>query len=68
MIQAAFVCLFICFGSDDKPVVVSDFCQIAGPQIQKLKSPTPAELAALSRPRKEAIRNLRQDYKRLCST
>lgn len=45
---------------------VSDFCQIAGPEIARLSRLTDAEIAALSRPRKEAIVTLKRQKARLC--
>lgn len=63
-----------CFGliiflacPEEKPVPVSDFCILAAREITALRRLTPAELAALSRPRREAIRNLRQLHRRLCA-
>jgi hypothetical protein len=58
--------VFFCDGGST-PTVVSDYCQLTKPEIERLKSLTQEELAALQRPRKEAIRNLRQKYKRLCT-
>jgi hypothetical protein len=62
-----------CFGlilflacPDEKPAAVSEFCELAGAEIRALRQLSPAELAALTRPRKEAIRNLRQLHRRLC--
>lgn len=49
------------------PAAVSDFCEIAGPQVAKLKQLSEAEIAALARPRKEAIATLRRQHKRLCT-
>lgn len=45
---------------------VSDFCQVAGPDIARLSRFTDAELAALSRAKKEAIVTLRRNKARLC--
>lgn len=45
---------------------VSDFCELAGPEVAKLKRLTDGEIAALARPRKEAIVALRRKHKRLC--
>lgn len=63
----------VCFGllimvcqAPKQPSTVSDFCQIAGPQIAKFKALSDAEIAALARPRKEAIAALRRQYKALC--
>jgi hypothetical protein len=65
--------LKFCFGllillacPEEKPVPISEFCVLAGNEITALRRLTPAELAALSRPRKEAIRNLRRLHRRLC--
>lgn len=52
-------------GSDKKPVVVSDFCEIAGPQIKRFSRMSDDEVKALTRDRKEAIVTLKRDYKRL---
>jgi hypothetical protein len=57
--------VFWCQG-DKQPKTVSDFCSIAGPQIAKFKALSEEELAALTRPRKEAIASLRRNYKALC--
>jgi hypothetical protein len=51
---------------DDKAKPVSDFCEIAGPMVRKVQALSPAELAALQRPRKEALRDLRRTYQRNC--
>jgi hypothetical protein len=57
----------LCSNSDDKKtVVVSDFCQIAGPQIAKFNRLSNAEISALERPRKEAIVTLKKQHKALC--
>ena len=57
----------MCSGGDKKqPVVVSDFCEAAGPQIKKFNKLTAAEKATLTRQRKEAIVTLRTDFVRLC--
>jgi hypothetical protein len=53
-------------GGDKPPVVVSDFCQIAGPQIAQFSRLNENEIAALTRSRKNAIVTLKRDYKRLC--
>jgi hypothetical protein len=65
--------LKFCFGliiflacPDEAPAAVSEFCLLAGPEIKALRRLSPGELAALGRPRKEAIRNLRQLHRRLC--
>lgn len=44
--------------------IVSDFCDALRPEIHKIRVLTAAELAALQRPRKEALRNIRQLYKK----
>lgn len=62
----ALICVLFCF--DDKPPIVSDFCALAGPQIQKLRRLTEAEARALRRPRHEAIRDLKQMQDRLCKS
>lgn len=49
-----------------EPAVVSDFCQIAGPEVAKLKNLSATEIAGLTRPRKEAIVALKENHKRLC--
>jgi len=64
------ICLVAIFGTgllcSGGSSTVSDFCEVAGPQIVQLQRMTAAELAVMPRSRKNAIRNLRQDYKRLC--
>lgn len=50
-----------------KPAVVSDFCAQVEPEIRKFRNLSDEEIAALARPRKEAILSLRDKYKRLCS-
>ena len=62
-----------CFGliillacPDERPTPVSEFCVLAATEIAALRKLTKGELAALTRPRKEAIRNLRQLHRRLC--
>jgi hypothetical protein len=49
----------LCSGADKprQPVAVSDFCEVAGPD---------SEIAALNRPRKEAIVTLKKQHKKLC--
>lgn len=49
-----------------KPVVTSDFCQLTE-DVRKFDKLTDAEIAALSRPRKEAILALREKRKRFCN-
>ena len=49
------------------PVAVSEFCQLAAPDVVRLRALTATELAALTRPRKEAILSLRLKYKKLCA-
>lgn len=55
----------LCSGGN-KPATVSDFCQIAGPDIARLSRMTDAEIAALSRQKKEAVVSLKRNKKRLC--
>ena len=64
----------VCFGllvvflcNSEKPVVTSDFCSLVAPEIRKLRALSGTEIAALARPRKEAIASLRRKYKRLCA-
>lgn len=62
----------ICFGillmfcTAEKPVAVSDFCKLVAPEVVKLARLSDAEIAALARPRKEAILSLRRKYAKLC--
>lgn len=63
----------VCFGllvvflcNDEKPAVVSDFCDQVRSEVQKFRALSEAEIAALQRPRKEAILSLRRKYERLC--
>jgi hypothetical protein len=62
-----------CFGliillacPEEQPIPVSEFCVVAASEIAALNRLNPSELKALTRPRKEAIRNLRQLHRRLC--
>ncbi len=55
----------LCSGGE-KATAVSDFCQLAKADIERLKSLSAEEVAALQRPRKEAIASLRRTYKREC--
>ncbi len=57
--------VFFCEG-EPKPAVVSDFCQIAAEDVRAFSRLTEAEIAALTRPRKEAIVRLKRKYKKLC--
>jgi hypothetical protein len=59
-----FLVIFLC--NVEKPTVISDFCQQVAPEIRKLSKLSEAEIAALARPRKEAIVSLRRKYTRLC--
>lgn len=53
---------------DGKPVApVSDFCELTAGEVGKMKRLSDAEIAALARPRKEAIVSLRRKYARLCT-
>jgi hypothetical protein len=63
----------LCFGllvifacPDDKAQPTSDFCEITGPIVRKVQSLSATELAALQKSRKEALRDLRQTYRRNC--
>lgn len=56
--------IFIC--QPERPAVVSDFCQQVAPEVAKLRSLSDAEIAAMARPRKEAILSLRRKYAKLC--
>lgn len=64
----------ICFGllgliiicPKEETLVVSDFCKQSKDDIARLKNLTTVELAALQRPRKEAITSLRRTYQREC--
>lgn len=59
-----FLVVFLC--NPEKPAVVSDFCQQVAPEIVKFAKLSDAEIAALARPRKEAILSLKRKYARLC--
>lgn len=55
-------------GGDGKPAVpVSDFCELTAGEVAKFRRLSDAEIAALTRPRKEAIASLRRKYQRLCT-
>jgi hypothetical protein len=54
-------------GDGNQPVVVSDFCEQTVGEVAKFKGLTDAEIAALQRPRKEAILSLRRKHARLCA-
>lgn len=63
----------LCFGllvimhcNVPSPVAVSDFCRLTAPDIVRLRALTDVELAALTRPRKEAILSLKLKFKKLC--
>lgn len=60
--------LVIFFCNDRQPAVVSDFCKLTGSEVVKLAKLSDAEIAALARPRKEAILSLRRKYAKLCPT
>lgn len=60
------VLIFFC--NDRQPAVISDFCKLTASEVVKLAKLSDAEIAALARPRKEAILSLRVKYKRLCVT
>lgn len=55
----------LCSGGD-KATTIDSFCKVAGPDIVKFQKLTEAEIAALTRQRKEAILSLRRSYKRDC--
>ncbi len=57
--------VFFCEG-EPKPAPVSDFCQIAAEDVRAFSRLTEGEIAALTRPRKEAIVRLKRKYQRLC--
>lgn len=57
----------IIFCPDEAPTTVSDFCTLAGPEIQNLRRLSEPEARALKRPRHEALRNLKTYYDRKCS-
>ena len=58
--------LVVFFCNTEKPAVVSDFCGQVRGEVAKFKALTDAEIAALQRPRKEAILSLRRKYEKLC--
>lgn len=58
--------LVVFFCQTEKPAVVSEFCQEVAPEVAKLRALSNAEIAALTRPRKEAIVSLRRKFARLC--
>ena len=55
----------LCSGGE-RQKTVSDFCEIAGPQISRLGGMSEAEISALSRQHKEAIVSLKRTKKKLC--
>lgn len=55
----------LCSGGGGKTVTDSG-CQVFGPDIARLSRFTDAELAALSRAKKEAIATLRRNKAKLC--
>lgn len=64
--MTCFGLLVIFFCETERPATVSDFCALTAPEIAKFRSLTDAELAALQRPRKEAILSLRRKHAKLC--
>lgn len=58
------ILVFVC--PNKQPAVVSDFCKQVVSEVHKLAKLSDAEIAALARPRKEAILSLRRKYARLC--
>lgn len=68
-LYASTICLgliFVFLCPKEETLVVSDFCKQAEPDIVRLQKLSDAEIAALTRPRKEAILSLRRSYKREC--
>jgi hypothetical protein len=59
-----FLVVFLC--NTEKPAVVSDFCDQVRGEVTKFRSLSDAEVAALQRPRKEAILSLRRKFEKLC--
>jgi hypothetical protein len=59
-----FLVVFMC--NTEKPAVVSDFCDQVRGEVAKFRGLSDAELAALQRPRKEAILSLRRKFEKLC--
>ena len=59
-----FLVVFMC--NAEKPVVVSDFCDQVRGEVAKFRALSDAEIAALQRPRKEAILSLRRKFEKLC--
>lgn len=58
------IVVFLC--NTEKPAVVSDFCDQVRGEVAKFRSLSDAEIAALQRPRKEAILSLRRKFEKLC--
>lgn len=56
--------VFLC--NAEKPAVVSDFCDQVRVEVAKFRALSDAEIAALQRPRKEAILSLRRKFEKLC--
>lgn len=68
-LYASTVCvglIVVFFCNAPKQDVISDFCRLTAADIVRLQKLTDAEIAALTRPRKEAILSLRKTYKREC--
>lgn len=59
-----FLIIFVC--ETQQPVVTDTSCALIRNEVRKLAQLTDAEIAALKRPRKEAILSLRRKYARLC--
>lgn len=59
-----FLVVFLC--NTERPTVVSDFCDQVRGEVAKFRALTDAEIAALQRPRKEAILSLRRKFEKLC--
>lgn len=56
--------IFVC--NSEKPVATSDFCDQVRGEVAKFRALSDAEIAALQRPRKEAILSLRRKFEKLC--
>lgn len=65
--NVCFGLLVVFFCETQQPAAVDGFCRQAAPEVAKLRRLSEAEIAALQRPRKEAILSLRRKYDRLCA-
>lgn len=59
-----FLVIFVC--ESQQPAVIDSNCALIRSEVRKFDKLTDAELAALQRPRKEAILSLRRKYAKLC--